>query len=252
MELTIYIPKITFWFLFPKYRSDRSHGFCIPINHFTDDVGIFNESIHNSYKAEEMPYYHPPWCKITSYICLIGMIEIRRDPSIVPAPSVIEWNSLFELSFQCLWNPSLERSFEELDFPFPFPIWQGLQARHMGFNLSNIIRHFTDSKSRWWNDVYYLGKRIEKWLESNSVFLRMIHELEIEKESYSGMAHFDYFFSTVEEIRNFVRSSESSKTQEGRNLSRYFNILDNSSHLNPRELSSKEYQLRGILNEKAF
>ena len=80
----------------------------------------------------------------------------------------------------------------------------------------------------------------------------MIHELEIEKESYSGMAHFDYFFSTVEEIRNFVRSSESSKTQEGRNLSRYFNILDNSSHLNPRELSSKEYQLRGILNEKAF
>jgi hypothetical protein len=80
----------------------------------------------------------------------------------------------------------------------------------------------------------------------------MIHELEIEKESYSGMTHFDYFFSTVEEIRNFVRSSESSKTQEGRNLSRYFNILDNSSHLNPRELSSKEYQLRGILNEKAF
>lgn len=63
----------------------------------------------------------------------------------------------------------------------------------------------------------------------------MIHELEIEKESYSGMTHFDYFFSTVEEIRNFVRSSESSKT-----------------HLNPRELSSKEYQLRGILNEKAF
>lgn len=215
MELTIYIPKITFWFLFPKYRSDRSHGSCIPINHFTDDVGIFNESIHNAYKAEEISYYHPPWCKITSYICLIGMIEIRRDPSIVPAPSVIGWNSLFELSFQCLWNPSLERSFEELDFPFPFPIWQGLQARHMGFNLSNIIRHFTDSKSRWWNDVYYLGKRIEKWLESNSVFVGMIHELEIEKESYSGMTHFDYFFSTVEEIRNFVNSSESSKSQVG-------------------------------------
>lgn len=66
------------------------------------------------------------------------------------------------------------------------------------------------------------------------------------------MTHFDYFFSTVEEIRNFVNSSESSKSQEGRNLSRYFNILDNSSHLNPRELSSKEYQLREILNEKAF
>lgn len=60
MELTIYIPKIIFWFLFPKYRSDRSHGFCIPINHFTDDVGIFNERIHNAYKAEEIPYYHPP------------------------------------------------------------------------------------------------------------------------------------------------------------------------------------------------
>ena len=66
------------------------------------------------------------------------------------------------------------------------------------------------------------------------------------------MTHFDYFFSTVEEIRKFVNSSESSKSQEGRNLSRYFNVLDNSSHLNPRELSSKEYQLRGILNEKAF
>ena len=121
------------------------------------------------------------WCKITSYICLIGMIEIRRDPSIVPAPSVIEWNSLFELSFQCLWNPSLERSFEELDFSFPFPIWRACNLCHMGFNLSNIIRHFTDSKSRWWNDVYYLGKRIEKWLESNSVFLGRIHELEIER-----------------------------------------------------------------------
>lgn len=72
------------------------------------------------------------------------------------------------------------------------------------------------------------------------------------KESYGNMTHFDYFFSTVEEIRNFVNSSESSKTQEGRNLSRYFNVLDNSSHLNPRELSSKEYQLREILNEKAF
>lgn len=66
------------------------------------------------------------------------------------------------------------------------------------------------------------------------------------------MTHFDYFFSTVDEIRNFVNSSESSKNQEGRNLSRYFNVLDNSSHLNPRELSSKEYQLRGILNEKTF
>lgn len=180
MELTIYISKIIFWFLFPKYRSDRSHGFCIPINHFTDDVGIFNESIHNAYKAEETPYHHSPpvvlssfgWCKITFYICLIGMIEIRRDPSIIPAPSVIEWNSLFELSFQCLWNPSLERSFEEMDFSFPFPIWRACNLCHMGFYLSNIIRHFADSKSRWWNDVYYLGKRIEKWLESNSVFLR--------------------------------------------------------------------------------
>ena len=66
------------------------------------------------------------------------------------------------------------------------------------------------------------------------------------------MTHFDYFFSTVEEIRNFVNSSESSKTQEGRNLSKYLNVLDNSSHRNPREMSSKEYQLRGILNEKAF
>ena len=66
------------------------------------------------------------------------------------------------------------------------------------------------------------------------------------------MTHFDYFFSTVEEIRNFVNSSESSKSQEGRNLSRYFNILDNSLPSNPRELSSKEYQLRGILNEKAL
>lgn len=66
------------------------------------------------------------------------------------------------------------------------------------------------------------------------------------------MTHFDYFFSTVEEIRKFVNSSESSKTQEGRNLSRYFNILDNSLPSNPRELNSKEYQLRGILNEKAF
>lgn len=66
------------------------------------------------------------------------------------------------------------------------------------------------------------------------------------------MTHFDYFFSTVEEIRNFVNSSESSKSQEGRNLSRYFNILDNSLASNPRELNSKEYQLRGILNEKAF
>lgn len=66
------------------------------------------------------------------------------------------------------------------------------------------------------------------------------------------MTHFDYFFSTVEEIRNFVNSSESSKSQEGRNLSRYFNILDNSLPSNPRELNSKEYQLRGILNEKAF
>lgn len=71
------------------------------------------------------------------------------------------------------------------------------------------------------------------------------------------MTHFDYFFSTVEEIRNFVNSSESSKSQEGRNLSRYFNILDNSlpsnpRELNSRELNSKEYQLRGILNEKAF
>lgn len=180
------------------------------------------------------------------------MVEIRRDPSIVPAPSVIEWNSLFELSFRFLWNPSLERSFEEMDFSFPFPIWRACNPCHMGFNLPNIIRHFTDSKSRWWNDVYYLGKRIEKWLESNSVFLVRIHELEIEKESYGVMTHFDYFFSTVEEIRNFVRSSESSKTQEDRNLSRYFNILDNSSRLNPRELSSKEYQLREILNEKAF
>lgn len=175
-----------------------------------------------------------------------------KRPSIVPAPSVIEWNSLFELSFQCLWNPSLERSFEELDFSFPFPIWRAFSICHMGFNLPNIIRHFADSKSRWWNDVYYFGKRIEKWLESNSVFLGRIHELEIEKESYCPMTHFDYFFSTVEEIRNFVRSSESSKTQEGRNLSRYFNILDNSLPSNPRELSSKEYQLRGILNEKAF
>ena len=109
------------------------------------------------------------------------MVEIRRDPSIVPAPSVIEWNSLFELSFQCLWNPSLERSFEELDFSFPFPIWRACNLCHMGFNLPNIIRHFTDSKSRWWNDVYYLGKRIEKWIESNSVFLGGIHELEIER-----------------------------------------------------------------------
>lgn len=62
MELPAYIPKIIFWFLFPKYRSDLSHGLCIHINHFTDDVGIFNESIHNAYKAEEMPYYHPPCC----------------------------------------------------------------------------------------------------------------------------------------------------------------------------------------------
>lgn len=54
MELTIYIPKIIFWFLFPKYRSDWSHGLCIPINHFTDDVGIFNDSIHNAYKADEI------------------------------------------------------------------------------------------------------------------------------------------------------------------------------------------------------
>lgn len=66
------------------------------------------------------------------------------------------------------------------------------------------------------------------------------------------MTHFDYFFSTVEEIRNFVNSSESSKSQEDRNLSRYLNILDDSSHSNPRELNAKEYQLRGILNEKAF
>lgn len=66
------------------------------------------------------------------------------------------------------------------------------------------------------------------------------------------MTHFDYFFSTVEEIRNFVNSSESNKTQEGRNLSRYFNALDKSSQLDPRELSSKEYQLRRILNEKPF
>lgn len=66
------------------------------------------------------------------------------------------------------------------------------------------------------------------------------------------MTHFDYFFSTVEEIRNFVNSSESSKSQEGRNLSRYLNILDVSSHSIPRELNAKEYQLRRILNEKAF
>ena len=62
-----YIPKIIFWFLFPKYRSDRSHDLCIPINHFTDDVGIFNESIHNAYKAEEIPYHHSPPVVLSSF-----------------------------------------------------------------------------------------------------------------------------------------------------------------------------------------